>query len=265
MDGNIKVIVLRCIKYESEDSSSSDDEWELVLRKRKKRTFRLRIPNYVDVVVRYMDYDFKSHFRMSKAIFKTNKEISYDTITSSINCYLENSNDGLLQICLRFNVGRDTALRAVQRVTHAFFFDIVLHSEVQNIEELINEKYDCMLICEDTCQANEKSEFDSRLRFQITLERLLIYIQIQQVSKWSNLQDTYVQKLNDQNKCVPSAAKAKPKPGGKTQSGDAKFRRDLMKILNDVLRRLPYKDYKLQMKILNDVLEAEEKASLLNN
>ena len=60
----IKVIVLRCIKYESEDSSSSDDEWELVLRKRKKRTFRLRIPNYVDVVVRYMDYDFKSHFRL---------------------------------------------------------------------------------------------------------------------------------------------------------------------------------------------------------
>lgn len=41
----------------------------------------------------------------------------------------------------------------------------------------------------------------------------------------------------------------------------------ILKFFNpdDVLRRLSYKDYKLQMKILNDVLEAEEKASLLNN
>ncbi|EGI58083.1 PREDICTED: uncharacterized protein LOC105153243 [Acromyrmex echinatior] len=66
----IKVIVLRCRKYESKDSSSSDDEWKLVLRKRKKRTLRPRILNYVDIVDRYMDYDFKNYFRMSKATFE---------------------------------------------------------------------------------------------------------------------------------------------------------------------------------------------------
>jgi len=42
----------------------------------------------------------------------------------------------------------------------------------------------------------------------------------------------------------------------------------ILKFFNpdNVLKRLSYKDYRLlQMKILNDVLEAEEKADLLNN
>ncbi|XP_071578814.1 uncharacterized protein [Temnothorax nylanderi] len=68
----------------------------------------------------------------------------------------------------------------------------------------------------------------------------------------------------------------------RTQSGDPEFKKDLMKIfsqttpadciegfliqLGDILRRLPYKDSRLlQMKIMNNALEAEEKAGLLND
>jgi len=48
--------------YESESSSSSDSE-EIALRERGKRKLRPRIVAYDDVVCRYMDYEFKSHFR----------------------------------------------------------------------------------------------------------------------------------------------------------------------------------------------------------
>ncbi|XP_071650031.1 uncharacterized protein [Temnothorax longispinosus] len=68
----------------------------------------------------------------------------------------------------------------------------------------------------------------------------------------------------------------------KTQSGDAEFKKNLRKILSertpadciegfliqlrDILRRLSYKDCRLlQMKIMNNALEAEEKAGLLND
>ncbi|XP_031328442.1 uncharacterized protein LOC116159570 [Photinus pyralis] len=62
---NVKVIVMRR-KYESEDSSSSDDEWEFVLPKckRKKRTLRPRIPNYGYIIDRFADYEFNSPFSM---------------------------------------------------------------------------------------------------------------------------------------------------------------------------------------------------------
>lgn len=50
--------------YETETSSSSDDEYEMALRERGKRKLRTRIVGYDDVVRRYTDYEFKSHFRL---------------------------------------------------------------------------------------------------------------------------------------------------------------------------------------------------------
>lgn len=70
--------------------------------------------------------------------------------------------------------------------------------------------------------------------------------------------------------------------GRRTQSGDAEFKRDLMKILSEttahpdgtegflihlgnILRKLPYKDSRLlQMKIMKYAIKAEENAGLLN-
>lgn len=49
---------------ESEDSSSSDEDWEEALRKKGKLKLRPRITCYADVVGSYMDYEFKSHFRL---------------------------------------------------------------------------------------------------------------------------------------------------------------------------------------------------------
>ncbi|KYN09835.1 Putative nuclease HARBI1 [Trachymyrmex cornetzi] len=131
----IKVIVLRCRKYESEDSSSSDDEWELVLRKRKRRILRPRIPNYIDVVGHYMDYDFKSHLRLATFEFLLQMLRPYLTrqIKGSpmipphhqlmIAIWKMTTMGSYRSVCNRFNVGRATAVRAVQRVTHALFLN----------------------------------------------------------------------------------------------------------------------------------------------
>ncbi|XP_046617656.1 putative nuclease HARBI1 [Neodiprion virginianus] len=75
---------------ESSSSSSSDEEWSTISQKYdcEKRKFRPRIIDYDNVVYRYSDDEFKSHFR---------------------------------SVCDRFNVGRATAVRAVRRVCHALF------------------------------------------------------------------------------------------------------------------------------------------------
>ncbi|KAK4886756.1 hypothetical protein RN001_003027 [Aquatica leii] len=71
-------------------SSSSDEEWNAILRNRdrEKRKLRARIADYESVINRYSDEEFKRHFR---------------------------------SVCDRFNVGRATAVRAVRRVCHALF------------------------------------------------------------------------------------------------------------------------------------------------
>ncbi|XP_025996033.1 protein ANTAGONIST OF LIKE HETEROCHROMATIN PROTEIN 1-like [Solenopsis invicta] len=120
--------------YSSESSSSSDEDWDM-LREKRKRKLRPRIINYIDVVGRYMDYEFKSYFRMSKATFKyLLKVIHEDLIRKVKGCptipahqqlmialWKMATMDSYRSICDRFNVGRTTALRAVQRVTRAVF------------------------------------------------------------------------------------------------------------------------------------------------
>ncbi|XP_071648622.1 putative nuclease HARBI1 [Temnothorax longispinosus] len=135
----IKIIVLRYRNCDtSEDSSSSDDEWNVLLFKREKRKHRPRIQNYVDnVVVRYMGHDFKSHFRMSKATFQyllemlrpylTRKTKGCPMIPAShqlmIAIWKMATMDSYRSVCDRFNVGRATAVRAVRRVTRALFLN----------------------------------------------------------------------------------------------------------------------------------------------
>lgn len=50
---------------ESSSSSSSDEEWSTILQKYdcEKRKLRPRIIDYDNVVYRYSDDEFKSHFR----------------------------------------------------------------------------------------------------------------------------------------------------------------------------------------------------------
>lgn len=48
--------------YES-SSSSSDEEWETILKVREKRRLRPRIMNYEEVVDHYSNGEFKTHFR----------------------------------------------------------------------------------------------------------------------------------------------------------------------------------------------------------
>lgn len=60
----ITTILLQRRKNESESSSSSEEEWELIMQRREKRTLRPRISGYENVIRRYMDHDFKSHFRL---------------------------------------------------------------------------------------------------------------------------------------------------------------------------------------------------------
>lgn len=69
MDAKMNAIKITVLRYRncdtSEDSSSSDDEWKVLLYKREKRKHRPRIQNYIDhVVVHYMGHEFKSHFRL---------------------------------------------------------------------------------------------------------------------------------------------------------------------------------------------------------
>lgn len=60
----ISMLLVRRRNNVSESSSSSDKDWEAALRERKKLKLRPRITDYADVVGRYMDYEFKNHFRL---------------------------------------------------------------------------------------------------------------------------------------------------------------------------------------------------------
>ncbi|CAL1672515.1 unnamed protein product [Lasius platythorax] len=106
----------------------------------------------------------------------------------------------------------------------------------------------------------------------------------------SSIADSQMFEENNTNECISGVERSVSRTSSssshakrrKTQSGDEEFRRDLMKILSEtttptdgiegfliqlgnILRRLPYKDCRLlQMKIMNDALQVEEKAGLLN-
>lgn len=60
----ISVVQILKNNYSSSDESSSSEEYEILVCNKKKRVKR-RIENYSQTVVsRYMDYEFKSHFRL---------------------------------------------------------------------------------------------------------------------------------------------------------------------------------------------------------
>lgn len=62
---NVMFILVRRRYNISESSSSSDEDWEAVLRERGRRKLHPRIVGYVDEIVRpYMDHEFKSYFRL---------------------------------------------------------------------------------------------------------------------------------------------------------------------------------------------------------
>lgn len=117
----------------STSSSSSDEEWMCV--ERRRRQFRPRINNYCNLVDRYSDNEFKTHFRMSRDTFQhLNNILHNDLIRHTPGCptipprqqlliaiWKMATMDSYRSICDRFNVGRATALRAVRRVTHGLF------------------------------------------------------------------------------------------------------------------------------------------------
>ncbi|XP_039313834.1 putative nuclease HARBI1 isoform X2 [Solenopsis invicta] len=119
------IITQRYRTYESEsENSSSDDEWVLYQQK-KKRKFRSRIPNYINVVNNYMGHEFKSHFRMSRATFECLFEMLLPYLVRKIKGCPMIPPDHQLMIAIwkmaTMDSYRATALRAVRRVTHGLF------------------------------------------------------------------------------------------------------------------------------------------------
>ncbi|XP_067206947.1 putative nuclease HARBI1 isoform X1 [Linepithema humile] len=126
------VLMLQEIKTESD--SSSDEEWEL-LKEKQKRKLRARMKNVEFVIELYTDDDFKSHFRLKRATFEyildiisddlIRKTKGYGTIPPRkqflIALWKIATMDSYRSICDRFDVGRATGLRAVRRVTQALF------------------------------------------------------------------------------------------------------------------------------------------------
>jgi len=55
--------ILMITKINESDSSSSDEEWEL-LKEKRKRSLRPRMKNIELVIELYSDDEFKSHFRL---------------------------------------------------------------------------------------------------------------------------------------------------------------------------------------------------------
>lgn len=122
-------------------SSSSDEEWIAVLRNRvyEKRTLRPRIIDYGNVIIRYSDEEFKSHFRLSRNTFKyLHGLIQKDLVRRVPGCpaipshyqlmialWKMASTDSYRSVCDRFNVGRATAVRAVRRVLSRFIYKSV--------------------------------------------------------------------------------------------------------------------------------------------
>ncbi|KAJ0175613.1 hypothetical protein K1T71_008772 [Dendrolimus kikuchii] len=141
-----KMSLMRSIGYlllhrgndsEERNSSSSDEVWRIILEKgnTKKRDLRPRITQYKNVVDRYSDAEFKSHFRLSRNIFNyLHKLIQKDLVRRIAGCPTIPSRQQLMiaiwkvatmdsyrTVCDRFNVGRATAVRAVRRVCYALF------------------------------------------------------------------------------------------------------------------------------------------------
>jgi len=63
----VSLVSVQILKnYSSSSTSSSDEEYECFFQEKKKRVKRPRIENYAQTVVsRYMDFEFKSHFRLN--------------------------------------------------------------------------------------------------------------------------------------------------------------------------------------------------------
>jgi len=59
----ISSAILMITKINESDSSSSDEEWEL-LKEKRKRSLRPRMKNIELVIELYSDDEFKSHFRL---------------------------------------------------------------------------------------------------------------------------------------------------------------------------------------------------------
>jgi len=80
--------------YSSSESSSSDEKYELT--RKKKRVKCPRIENYAQTVVsRYIDYEFKNHFRLNIIFYTFNKFFKYtkkifNYINRSTNKYIIN-------------------------------------------------------------------------------------------------------------------------------------------------------------------------------
>ncbi|CAH2084225.1 unnamed protein product [Euphydryas editha] len=131
------LVIRRNNAPESSSSSSSDEEWSIILQKYdgEKRKLRPRIIAYDNVVYRYSDDEFKSHFRLSRNTFNYLHELVREdlarhvpgcpTISSHhqlmIALWKMATSDSYRSVCDRFNVGRATAVRAVRRVCHALF------------------------------------------------------------------------------------------------------------------------------------------------
>ncbi|XP_031328864.1 putative nuclease HARBI1 [Photinus pyralis] len=124
-------IIIRRRRISSSSSSSLDDEE--FFQQRKKRKLRPRITDYADVVGRYADNEFKSHFRMSKSTFEYLVNIIRGDLIRKVNgcptipaekqlmiaLWKMATSDSYRSVCDRFNVGKATGLRAVRRVTYS--------------------------------------------------------------------------------------------------------------------------------------------------
>ncbi|XP_071642152.1 uncharacterized protein [Temnothorax longispinosus] len=132
---NLRNDVHRIDSYrDSKSDTSSDEEWEL-LKKKRKRNLRPHIQNVELVIELYSNYEFKSHFRLERATFEyilsiisdylVQKTRGNETIPSRkqlmIALWKIATMDSYRSICDRFDVGRATALKAVRRVTRALF------------------------------------------------------------------------------------------------------------------------------------------------
>ncbi|KAJ1526584.1 hypothetical protein ONE63_008170 [Megalurothrips usitatus] len=133
-------LILREIINMDSDSSSSDEELDVLerflpdlLRVRRRRKVP-RLENYVEEVMpRWTDIDFKSHFRMSRETFEYVLGVIADRLRRRepglpmispekqflITIWRMATPDSYRSLCEKFNVSRSTALATVRRVTKA--------------------------------------------------------------------------------------------------------------------------------------------------
>ncbi|KAJ1528142.1 hypothetical protein ONE63_008056 [Megalurothrips usitatus] len=133
-------LILREIINMDSYSSSSDEELDVLerflpdlLRVRRRRKVP-RLENYVEEVMpRWTDSDFKSHFRMSRETFEYVLGVIADRLRRRepglpmispekqflITIWRMATPDSYRSLCEKFNVSRSTALATVRRVTKA--------------------------------------------------------------------------------------------------------------------------------------------------